>query len=104
MSIKKQYLKKDPKVCKVDFKIAKGVFENAENIKIVGDFNEWNTQSEPMKKFKNGAFSQTLKLESGKEYQFKYLVNDSHWENDPEADKYVPNGVTEGETNSVITV
>lgn len=104
MSIKKQYLKKDPKVCKVDFKIAKDVLENAETVKIVGDFNDWNTQTEPMKKFKNGAFTQTLRLNKDNEYQFRYLVNDTNWENEPEADKFVPNGINHDETNSVLVL
>jgi 1,4-alpha-glucan branching enzyme len=104
MSIKKQYLKKDPLVCKVDFKIVKGVWEDAETVKIVGDFNNWDMKSESMKKLKNGSFTQSLKLNPGKEYQFRYLVNDKYWENDPEADKFIPNGINDNETNSVLVL
>ncbi len=101
MSIKKQYLKSEP-VCKVAFRVAKEQAQNANTVKIVGDFNDWNKDCEPMKKLKSGDFTQTIKLNSGVEYQFKYLIDDTCWENDPEADKMVPNGIVEGEFNSVI--
>lgn len=101
MSIKKQYLKSKPE-CKLSFRVAKAEAQNAETIKIVGEFNDWSQEVEPMKKLKSGDFTQTLSLETGKDYQFKYLINDTVWENDTEADKMVPNGIMEGEFNSVI--
>lgn len=55
-----------------------------------------------MKKLKNGEFSQTINLESGKSYQFRYMLNDSVWENEPECDNFVPNGIEAGEFNSLI--
>ncbi len=103
MSIKKQYLKSEP-VCKLTFKVSKEQAENAETVKILGDFNGWNKEVEPMSMLKNGDFTQTLKLDAGQEYQFRYLINDSIWANDEEADKTVPNGVVEGEFNSVLAL
>ena len=103
MSIKKQYLKKAP-VCKVTFKFANGHGANAESVKIVGEFNNWDQSIEPMSKLKSGEFSQTLKLEPGKEYQFRYLVDDIHWENEPEADKLVLNGIDRDDYNSVVVL
>jgi hypothetical protein len=41
-----------------------------------------------MKKMKNGSFTITLDLEPGREYQFRYLIDDVVWENDWNADKY----------------
>ncbi|HNQ97975.1 MAG TPA: isoamylase early set domain-containing protein, partial [Treponemataceae bacterium] len=35
-------------------------------------------------------FSITLVLEQGREYQFRYLMDESRWENDWAADKYSP--------------
>jgi nitrogen fixation protein FixH len=55
-----------------------------------------------MKKLKTGDFTITLNLDKDKEYQFRYLIDSSHWINDPEADKQVPN-VFQSE-NSVIVV
>lgn len=103
MSIKKQFLKSKP-FCKVTFKVGKELAENAETVKVVGDFNAWNTDVEPMKKLKNGSFTQVINLEVGKEYQFRYLINGSAWANEKEADKEVPNGVVEGEFNSVLSL
>ncbi|QIA06348.1 isoamylase early set domain-containing protein [Draconibacterium halophilum] len=103
MSIKKQYLKSKPE-CKVSFRVAKADVPNADTIKIVGEFNDWNKDVEPMKKLKNGDFTQTLNLETGKEYQFKYLIDNSVWENESEADKLAPNGIVEGEFNSTLVL
>lgn len=100
MSLKKQYLKNN-EVCKVTFSL-KDHGENFENVRVVGNFNDWNINCEPMKKLKSGAFSQIVKLDSGKSYQFKYLINDSIWENEPEADQFVANGVAHGQVNSMI--
>lgn len=102
MSIKKQNLKKDG-VCKVTFRLTEKA-NSIENVRITGDFNNWDVNCEPMKKLKSGEFSQTINFEPGKSYQFKYLINDSAWENDPEADEFVPNGFGNGNTNSVIVV
>jgi hypothetical protein len=44
-----------------------------------------------------------LNLEIGREYQFRYLVDDKEWENDMEADKFVPTPYGDSE-NSVIVV
>lgn len=103
MSIKKQYLKKEP-VCKVTFKFANGYGVDAQTVKILGEFNNWDSDTEPMSKLKSGDFSQILKLEPGKEYQFKYLVDGIFWENEPEADKLVPNGIDKEDYNSVIVL
>jgi len=103
MSIKKQYLKSEP-ACKLAFRVSKDQAQNAETVKIVGEFNDWNTDVEPMKKLKSGDFTQTLKLDAEKEYQFKYLINDTDWINEEEADKMVPNGLVEGEFNSALVL
>ncbi len=100
MSIKKQYLKTDGS-CKVTFKMASPE-DNIQSVKVLGDFNGWDQGAASMKKLKNGDFSLVQKLEPGREYQFRYFVNDSYWENEPEADKHVHNNIHEGEYNSVI--
>jgi 1,4-alpha-glucan branching enzyme len=102
MSIKKQYLKSN-EICKVTFNLRKDV-ENVEIARITGDFNNWDTSCEPMKKLKSGGFTQTLKFDAGKSYQFKYLINDSEWRNEPEADNFVPNNTGPDEVNSVLEI
>ncbi len=87
MSIKKQSMKTEPS-CKVTFKLPKNMVNNARHVALVGEFNNWNASSTPMKKLKDGSFSTSLKLEAGREYQFRYLIDGSLWENDDAADKY----------------
>ena len=53
MSLKKQYLKSKP-ICKVTFKLKASEANNADTAKLLGDFNAWDIQAEPMKKLKNG--------------------------------------------------
>ena len=88
MSLKKQQLKSKP-VCKVTFKLPGEMTNGAEQVSLVGEFNDWDAGAAPMKRLKNGAFTATVSLESGREYQFRYLLDGQTWENDPEADKYV---------------
>ena len=102
MSLKKQYLKSKP-ICKVTFRIPKEGANNANTANLVGDFNEWDPKKTPMKKLKNGSFTVTLDLPVNKEYQFRYLLNQKTWENDWEADKYVPSGISSSE-NSVVVI
>lgn len=102
MSIKKQYLKKDG-VWKITFGLIEDI-NGIENVRILGDFNNWDINCEPMKKLKTGDFTQTIILEPGKAYQFRYLINNTKWENDQEADLLVPNGYGPDEFNSLINL
>lgn len=97
--LKKQYLKSRP-VCKVTFYLSAAV--KAETVHLVGDFNDWDEEVTPMSQLKDGRFSVTLELETGREYQFRYLIDQTEWHNDWEADKYVPNPFS-GDNSVVIT-
>jgi 1,4-alpha-glucan branching enzyme len=100
--MKKQYLKTKP-VCKVTFRLQKEVAQAAKTVNIVGDFNNWDIYATPMKKLKNGVFTATLDLGVDTEYQFRYLIDETKWENDGHADKYVPTPYGNAE-NSVVVV
>jgi|TARA_R110000868_G_scaffold180529_8_gene421158 1,4-alpha-glucan branching enzyme len=102
MAFKKQYLKSKA-VCKVTFKISKDEAQAAEVVRLVGDFNDWDVTVPPMKKLKDGSFTATIDLEKDANYQFRYLLNDTQWENDWAADEYVPSSVSL-ENNSVVRV
>ena len=102
MSIKKQFLKTKPEA-NVTFQLPAEAAPAAEKVTLVGDFNGWDKVSTEMKKLKSGVFKATVKLETGKEYQFRYLIDGETWENDWEADKYVPNELT-FEENSVVAL
>ncbi len=91
MSIKKQFLKSKP-VCKVTFKLAKELANGASKVNLSGDFNNWNETSDEMNTLKDGSFSLALDLESGREYQFRYLLDGTTWVNDENADGYKNSG------------
>jgi 1,4-alpha-glucan branching enzyme len=88
MAIQKQYLK-TRNVCKVTFRLPPEVGKSASKVNLVGNFNDWNLKSHPMKKLKSGEHTITLDLEPGKDYQFRYFIDEVRWENDWNADKYV---------------
>lgn len=100
MGIRKQFLKSKP-VCKVTFKIPETQSNVVKKAHVVGDFNNWSTSATPMKRLKTGAFSTTIDLETGRSYQFRYLLGQSHWENDPDADGSLPTPFGDSQ-NSVI--
>jgi 1,4-alpha-glucan branching enzyme len=71
-------------------------------VALVGEFNGWNPEEAiALKKQKDGSFKAILELGAG-EYQFRYILNDEKWENDWEADKYVPAGVAATENSVVV--
>jgi 1,4-alpha-glucan branching enzyme len=101
LGIKKQYLK-TRKTCKVTFRLPKVAAPNAKAVCIVGDFNGWSIRANPMKQLKTGDFTITIEVEPGREYQFRYLIDEYRWENDWNADKYVRSPY--GSDNSVVIV
>ena len=103
MSLTKKFLKSKP-VCKVTFKVDADTANGAKKVFLAGDFNEWKTgKKAEMKKLKNGSFTTTVDLETGKEHAFRYVVDGKQWINESEADKYVPSGVSY-EENSVVVL
>ena len=99
MSLSKRFLKSKP-LCKVTFRLPAEAAPEAEQVTIVGEFNDWSETATPMQKLKSGEFKLTIDLETGREYQFRYLIDSETWENDWEADKYVPTDA--GDDNSVV--
>lgn len=100
--MKKRYLKTRP-VCKVTFELPGEATATARKVSLVGDFNNWDVETLPMKQRKDGSYSVTIALERNHEYQFRYLLDDGRWENDWKADKYTPTPYGDGE-NSVVIV
>lgn len=83
MAITKQYLKSKP-VCKVTFTVPAA---EANEVHVVGTFNDWNVSATPLKKLKNGNFKGTLNLDQDQAYEFRYVV-DGNYINDEQADRY----------------
>jgi 1,4-alpha-glucan branching enzyme len=79
--IAKKFLKSKP-VCKATFSLPTEAVATAKKVVLIGDFNNWDTEAGiSMKKQKN-VFKATLELETGKEYEFRYLLDGEVWEND----------------------
>ncbi len=99
-------IKKEPvksaNLCKVTFRLPAEAAANAGRVTIVGDFNNWSQVSTPLKKMENGDFIVTIELATGKEYRFRYLIDDQRWENDWHADKYLKSPY--GAEDSVVCV
>lgn len=103
MSIKKQCSKKS-KTCKITFTIPSELAKGYQKACLVGCFNSWDVNANPMKKTKkDGSFSLPVELASGKEYQFRYLLDGKVWLNDSEADRQDPTEFPDA-NNSVIAL
>jgi hypothetical protein len=85
----------------ITFTLPKEAVAKAKTVALVGDFNNWTVEKAiALKKQKDGSFKATLELESGKEYQYRFLLNGETWENAWDAPKYVPSPF--GGDNSVV--
>jgi 1,4-alpha-glucan branching enzyme len=102
MALYKAYPKKGS-TCKVTFELPAEATTGVKKVAIVGDFNDWKTTANILSRNKEGLFSITVVLEQGHEYQFRYLMDDTRWENDWAADKYLPSTFANCD-NSVVIV
>ncbi len=101
--MKKQF-SKTHSTCKVTFQLPKDAAPEAQSVLVVGDFNDWQpNRGITLKLDRNGFFKAEVELETGKEYQFRYLIDQARWENDWSADKYVPSPF-QGIENSVVSL
>jgi 1,4-alpha-glucan branching enzyme len=101
MSLKKQYLKTKAR-CKVTFRLPKAAAPGAKTVHIVGEFNNWSTVNTPMKRLKSGEFKAVVDLVPSRAYQFRYLIDQTIWENDWEADRYVKSDFGDCENSVVV--
>ena len=100
--IKKQYLKSKPS-CKVTFSFPKEAVTEKTEIRVVGDFNDWNWEEGAIMKASKNEYKVTLELPTGSNYEFRYLMANGNWANDWDADAYVPSPYY-GIDNSVVTI
>ncbi len=88
--IQKDFLRNRP-VCRVTFNLPEAAAPDAQTVCIMGDFNNWSRDANPMTRQKNDGFSVSLELEKGRSYRFRYLIDGCKFENDWAADRYEPN-------------
>ena len=82
--------KTEPEVMTTDVVFQLPAFEGASEVVLVGDFNDWSESSLPMTRT-GDMFEIIVPLMKGQQYSYKYLVDGHRWENDWNADQYVPN-------------
>ena len=61
----------------------------AKEVCLVGEFNNWDTHANIMKKGEDGIWRTNLPLKPGR-YEYRFLA-DGYWENDPYCPGCVPN-------------
>jgi 1,4-alpha-glucan branching enzyme len=84
--------------CKVKFSLTPGL---AETVEIRGLNNDWQNAI-VMSKKKDGSFNAEINLPKSSTHEFKYLIDNILWMNEPEADSHVSN--TFGGSNSVVAL
>ena len=78
--------KKKPKLMKTEFSLSA---PQATSVFIVGNFNQWNPSSHPLKKDKQGAWKISLPLDPG-QYEYRFFI-DGEWKNDPNCSSFIEN-------------
>jgi len=87
-----------PETVRVTFQLPPSQW--ASTAHVVGDFNNWDPRSHPLKYSLHNGWRITLELERGRAYQYRFLLNGSRWCNDWNADRYVATPF--GGENSVV--
>jgi 1,4-alpha-glucan branching enzyme len=59
-------------------------------VAVVGDFNNWDPEHHLMSRSEAG-YAITIAIAVGRRYRFRYLLDGTEWQNDWQADDYVPN-------------
>ena len=72
----------------------------AKEVFVVGEFDNWDTGKNKMRRFKDGTWKKKIKLDPG-QYEYRFLV-DGDWQNDPQCKEHRPNSF--GSENSVLKV
>lgn len=95
MLTKKFYKTKDE--AEVTFEFSR---DDVDSVSLVAEFNDWQpmemTYSKKLKTFRT-----KVRLPKDGDFHFRYLLNDTEWENDSAADNYLPNEF--GTDNSVVS-
>lgn len=75
---------------KVTFTLSADIVGEATGAVLLGEFNNWDYNTGiTLKKQKDGSMKATTTLQTGRTYQYRYLLDDGRWVNDQKADNYV---------------
>ena len=74
---------------KVTFSLSADVVAEATAGIVLGEFNNWDySNGISLKKQKDGSMKASTTLETGRAYQYRYLLNDGRWVNDQNAENF----------------
>lgn len=73
---------------------------DADEVMLVGDFNNWDLNSTPMRKGRTKVWGKDMVLKPGR-YEYKFVV-DGQWISDPDNDNATVNSF--GSQNSVVEI
>ncbi len=89
--------KKAPARRRIDFVLDS---PQANQVILMGDFNQWDPKAHPMKRGADGVWRRRVMIHPGR-YEYRFWV-DGEWVNDPQNPERCPNCF--GSENSLITV
>ena len=72
--LKKQYLKAK-KTCKVTFTLPKEAANEAKEVRVVGEFSDWNWETSPVMKASGKEYQTVIELALGRKYEFRYMLD-----------------------------
>ena len=72
----------------------------ADQIHLVGDFNDWDRENLPFQITRHDTWQVELELNRGLEYHFRYLIDGNQWRSDRHADRMEEG--TDGGYDSVV--
>ena len=74
---------------KVTFVLPAEIVADASQGLLLGEFNNWDKDNGfSLKKSKDGSMKATVELETGKSYEYRYLLDGGRWVNDETASQY----------------
>jgi 1,4-alpha-glucan branching enzyme len=96
-------LSSDKTRCLVTFWLPMAAAPEATSVAVAGSFNDWSLDQHPLKRSESGDFSGEIELESGREYEFRFVIDGVRWENAWNADKYVWSAYAQAENSVIVT-
>ncbi len=79
-------LSRDPKTSASRLTFAIPAGSNSGNVSVVGDFNDWKPGAHVLRRRSNGTLSAAVPVRPGSTLRFRYLGENGHWFDEPDAD------------------
>lgn len=79
-------LSRDPKTSTPRLTFAIPADAASGNVSVVGDFNDWTPGTHVLRRRSNGTLSAAVPVRPGSTLRFRYLGENGHWFDEPDAD------------------